>query len=46
MKSGLLWTLPLVMALGAQAPATPKFKFDPEWPKPLPKNGSWEGLRG
>jgi hypothetical protein len=46
MKSGLLWTLPLVMALGAQAPATPKFKFDPEWPKPLPNKWKLGGVTG
>jgi len=46
MKSGLLWMLALVMALGAQEPAAPKFKFDPEWPKPLPNKWKLGGVTG
>jgi hypothetical protein len=46
MKSGLLWMLALVMALGAQEAAAPKFKFDPEWPKPLPNKWKLGGVTG
>jgi len=38
--------LALVMALGAQEPAAPKFKFDPEWPKPLPNKWKLGGVTG
>ena len=31
-----LGLLLLYVALGAQTPAAPKYRFDPDWPKPLP----------
>jgi len=33
-------------ALGAQAQSAPKYKFDPEWPKPLPNNWKMGGVTG
>jgi len=38
--------LVLVVSLGAQEPATPKFKFDPDWPKPLPNKWKLGGVTG
>ena len=35
-----------VLLLRAQEPAAPKFKFDPEWPKPLPKKWKMGGVTG
>ena len=32
----ILCLLALYVTLGAQTPAAPKYKFDPDWPKPLP----------
>ncbi len=31
---------------GAQEPAAPKFKFDPDWPKPLPNKWKMGGVTG
>ena len=36
-----LWLLP-----GAQDPAVPKFKYDPDWPKPLPNKWKMGGVTG
>ena len=44
MKVGIL--LVLVVSLGAQEPAAPKFKFDPDWPKPLPNKWKMGGVTG
>ena len=44
MKVGIL--LVLVVSLGAQEPAAPKFKFDPDWPKPLPNKWKLGGVTG
>jgi len=38
--------LVLVVSLGAQEPAAPKFKFDPDWPKPLPNKWKLGGVTG
>ena len=38
--------LVLCGALGAQAQALPKYKFDPDWPKPLPNNWKMGGVTG
>jgi hypothetical protein len=32
--------------LGAQEPTAPKFKFDPDWPKPLPNKWKMGGVTG
>src|SRR3974390_821765 len=32
--------------LGAQEPGVPKFKFDPDWPKPLPNKWKMGGVTG
>jgi len=32
--------------LGAQQPAVPKFKFDPDWPKPFPNKWKLGGVTG
>jgi hypothetical protein len=32
--------------LGAQTPAAPKYRFDPEWPKPLPNKWKMGGVTG
>jgi sugar lactone lactonase YvrE len=34
------------VSLGAQQPAAPKFKFDPDWPKPLPNKWKMGGVTG
>jgi DNA-binding beta-propeller fold protein YncE len=34
------------VSLGAQEPAAPKFKFDPDWPKPLPNKWKMGGVTG
>jgi hypothetical protein len=36
----------LCVALGAQTPAAPKYKFDPDWPKPLPNKWKMGGVTG
>ena len=38
--------LVLVVSLGAQEPAAPKFRFDPDWPKPLPNKWKLGGVTG
>ena len=38
--------LALYLALGAQPPTAPKFKFDPDWPKPLPNKWKMGGVTG
>ena len=38
--------LVLVASLGAQQPTVPKFKFDPDWPKPLPNKWKLGGVTG
>lgn len=34
------------LALGAHAQSAPKYKFDPDWPKPLPNNWKLGGVTG
>ncbi len=34
------------LLFGASEPATPKFKFDPDWPKPLPNKWKMGGVTG
>jgi DNA-binding beta-propeller fold protein YncE len=46
MKPGILWMLVLCVLLGAQEPTAPKFKFDPDWPKPLPNKWKLGGVTG
>src|ERR1700720_3539967 len=41
-----LGVLALYVALGAQAAGLPKYKFDPEWPKPLPNRWKMGGVTG
>jgi hypothetical protein len=36
----------LCMSLIGQEPAAPKFKFDPDWPKPLPNKWKMGGVTG
>lgn len=38
----ILW----VVLAGAQEPGVPKFKFDPDWPKPLPNKWKMGGVTG
>jgi len=45
MKPGIA-LLTLCLLLCAQGPAAPKFKFDPEWPKPLPNKWKLGGVTG
>ena len=43
------WSLGLLIvcvSLAAQAQTTPKFKFDPTWPKPLPNKWKMGGVTG
>ncbi len=35
-----------VLLLNAQEPSVPKFKFDPDWPKPLPNKWKMGGVTG
>src|SRR5690349_14816206 len=35
-----------VLLLSAQEPSVPKFKFDPDWPKPLPNKWKMGGVTG
>jgi hypothetical protein len=44
MKVGIV--LVLLAALGAQGQTAPKFKFDPDWPKPLPNKWKLGGVTG
>jgi hypothetical protein len=41
-----LGVLAVVLSLAAQEPAVPKFKFDPDWPKPLPNKWKMGGVTG
>ncbi|HLI84244.1 MAG TPA: hypothetical protein VKV17_10025 [Bryobacteraceae bacterium] len=41
-----LGTLAVFVLPGAQEPAAPKFKFDPDWPKPLPNKWKMGGVTG
>jgi len=36
----------LCLALGAQAQTAPKYKYDPDWPKPLPNKWKMGGVTG
>lgn len=38
--------LVLCVSLGAQQQSAPKFKFDPDWPKPLPNKWKMGGVTG
>ena len=38
--------LVLYAALAAQTPAAPKYRFDPDWPKPLPNKWKMGGVTG
>jgi hypothetical protein len=38
--------LGLYVMLGAQAPGVPRYKFDPDWPKPLPNKWKIGGITG
>jgi hypothetical protein len=44
--SASLCLLALCGVLGAQTQTAPKFKFDPEWPKPLPNKWKMGGVTG
>ncbi len=41
-----LCVLALYAALGAQTASAPKYKFDPDWPKPLPNKWKMGGVTG
>ena len=41
-----LGLLILCLSLGAQEQTVPKFKFDPDWPKPLPNKWKMGGVTG
>src|SRR5271169_5266593 len=41
-----LGLLVLCLTLGAQEQTAPKFKFDPDWPKPLPNKWKMGGVTG
>jgi hypothetical protein len=36
----------LCLSLGGEEPSAPKFKFDPDWPKPLPNKWKMGGVTG
>ena len=38
--------LALSIVVGAQTPTAPKYKFDPDWPKPLPNKWKMGGVTG
>lgn len=44
--AGGVCLLVLCVALGALAQSAPKFKFDPDWPKPLPNKWKLGGVTG
>jgi hypothetical protein len=57
MRKHVVWTgacaVPIILGLlllhgtlGAQTPAAPKYKFDPDWPKPLPNKWKMGGVTG
>ncbi len=41
-----LGLLVLCVSLGGQEQTAPKFKFDPDWPKPLPNKWKMGGVTG
>jgi hypothetical protein len=41
-----LFLLVLCVAVGAQVQTAPKYKFDPDWPKPLPNKWKMGGVTG
>src|SRR5437016_3568815 len=41
-----LWIVTACVLLGAQAQTAPKYKFDPDWPKPLPNKWKLGGVTG
>ncbi len=41
-----LGLLALCFSLGAQELTAPKYKFDPDWPKPLPNKWKMGGVTG
>src|SRR5512143_1635682 len=41
-----LGVLALYTGLAAQTPAAPRYKFDPDWPKPLPNKWKMGGVTG
>ena len=41
-----LCLLGLSVALGAQTQSAPKYKFDSDWPKPLPNKWKMGGVTG
>src|SRR6202030_2018684 len=41
-----LCLLALCVGVGAQTQSAPKYKFDPEWPKPLPNKWKMGGVTG
>jgi hypothetical protein len=43
---GGIGVLILSLSLGAQEQTAPKFKFDPDWPKPLPNKWKMGGVTG
>ncbi len=43
---GLLYLFAIVIAAGAQAQNPPNYKFDPDWPKPLPNKWKMGGVTG
>jgi len=45
MKLGIV-LLAVCVLLAAQQPAAPRFKFDPDWPKPLPNKWKLGGVTG
>ena len=36
----------VAMTVGAQGQGVPRFKYDPEWPKPLPSKWKMGGVTG
>jgi len=43
---GIFCFFAILQIVGAQAPNAPKYKFDPDWPKPLPKKWKMGGVTG
>ena len=41
-----LCLMALCLALGAQAQTAPKYRYDPDWPKPLPNKWKLGGVTG
>jgi DNA-binding beta-propeller fold protein YncE len=46
MRPALIWIVALAASLAAQGPGAPKFKYDPDWPKPLPNKWKLGGVTG